>query len=419
MSFLIAKLIGWCKKILGTTFGCKHFLSKDRNKCLWAEFFIQLSIDLWPSVKFSLVNLIAIADDFGHHNDEIGRPEPVSASDGLMGHALGLFSSTELDMMANSFVHRLIALKLRQATSLGKNNNHKICVLIQVTAFLRAPNRFSGRCFSSKMTGSTDEDLLNGDPLVDEQGKIRLNPNQTTRLPQPTDVPYAHYTKEQQEYYWKGYVQSRAARSMSWMDGDHEKYDDLLAEDGINPIEEPYSHIYEGVDDKGFYSKAEVVSDPNVWFWVQRLFPREPLPHDNIITSENPEYKPSGWKPASKTAPALAYFVPRTRGGLLPVYKKLFRRDTYKDKKRVIWRKIWVDHIPEREPEVATVISRCDGDPRELEKDVRGFLEHKYQKKILSAVNESTGHLTLKGNWIFDVVKYLEDKGFWFIMINI
>ncbi len=59
-----------------------------------------------------------------------------------------------------------------------------------------------------------------------------------------------------------------------------------------------------------------------------------------------------------------------------------------------------------------TLIQQIQGNIWQFEEDFRGELEELHQRRILSAVNEPNGVLTLKGDFVLDSVKWLIKKGF-------
>jgi len=59
-----------------------------------------------------------------------------------------------------------------------------------------------------------------------------------------------------------------------------------------------------------------------------------------------------------------------------------------------------------------TRVQQIQGNIWQLEEDLRGQLEQTHQRRILSAINEANGVLTLKGDFVIDTVKWLTQKGF-------
>lgn len=157
----------------------------------------------------------------------------------------------------------------------------------------------------------------------------------------------------------------------------------------IDHTQAPYNEIYaDGIDENNFTKVRNLTAEqPERWYWVQRLMP-------NLI-SKRDAFEPgkryaSGFQ-LPKEQPNLPYFVQRTRNHLLPVYRIIERNDESRPKTRV---------------------RNIEGDVWELEQEIRVHLEGKYQKRILSSVNEVNGELHFAGDYVFDVVKLLEEMGF-------
>lgn len=147
--------------------------------------------------------------------------------------------------------------------------------------------------------------------------------------------------------------------------------------------EPPFNEILEGVPCDRF-TQVEVVRDPGVWFWVERLLPKAtpPPPKEEIGAT--------GWVPQPKTKPNLPYYVPRTRSHLFPVYKQTIIHG----------------------PLTQTMVQNISGNVWQFEKDVRDYLEEKHGQKMMTSVNEASGKLRIKGDYCNDVVKWLTDNGF-------
>lgn len=228
----------------------------------------------------------------------------------------------------------------------------------------------------------------------------RYHPEQSVRPPIPEDEPYFHYTPEAQEYYTEGIIEKM------WKDGSWNE-----PPTQVDPAAEPFCQVYEGVKGDQF-SPATVVSDPDVWYWVQRVLPKEEQTVRLLTTADvGSDPLPSGWKAPAAVKPPLPYFVRRTRNNLLPVYKQVEVREKYRDFKRIKWRTI-LEYVPERQPETYTEIRYIDGDIRKLEQEIRSFLEQKCGRKILTAVREPQGQIYLKQDHVVDIVNWLQEKGF-------
>ena len=224
----------------------------------------------------------------------------------------------------------------------------------------------------------------------------------------PRDEPaYAKYTAEQRDWFWRWMVRQQG---IIWpIEMPTEKYPLPPAlqkhpEKQVDPEAEPFRQIYEGNDgDDGTFSGAEVVQDKNVWFWVQRLLPSPEPP--TLPRSDSRERLPSGWIPPPITPPDRTFFVRRLPNGLFPVFKHLIHRE-------VVRVKLITDHVFDPEPDVLTLVELVDGEIRDLEIELVNELQRQKKRKILSAVSEFEGKITLKGNHVEEVVKWLEDNGF-------
>lgn len=228
-------------------------------------------------------------------------------------------------------------------------------------------------------------------------------------LPRETDYesPYIQYDKEAREWYTKGLIISKT-------DVHENRQRDPLR---VDPSAEPFKEIYD--QDTKTFTKVEVVDDPKMWYWVERLLPKQQSTIPVQFRDENKQELPSGLTLPSKQPPQKSYFVARTRTRLLPVYK-LVEPDEFA--RPLIWGKRKPRDAPmlpipysRKDPisfKTLTVVGRIEGQARDLERDLRTFLEQKYQKKILTAVGEAKGQLKIKGNYVEDVAKWLSDQGF-------
>ncbi|RWS16583.1 39S ribosomal protein L49-like protein [Dinothrombium tinctorium] len=202
--------------------------------------------------------------------------------------------------------------------------------------------------------------------------------------------PYPTFTKEERRYIYKGIIEEEATLR-----------DKPTPPIEANPNEAPFDEIYADGPNRGNFTEVEVLTAkrPELWFWVERLLKTNISP--NPVRTD--QTSPTGYVPPPEQPPNLPYFVARTRSKLLPVYK-VVQGENYQfpDKQPKI----------KRGPEVFTQIQRIDGDLRQLERDLRGWLEQKHSKRILSAVNEYKGTLKLAGDFVFDVVRWLEEQGF-------
>lgn len=229
--------------------------------------------------------------------------------------------------------------------------------------------------------------------------------NQTFPAPQPKDKAFVDYNEEAREWHTKGIIDIQVGIGENTANGPPK----------IDPDSEPFSHIYEGNPDGGDFTKTEVVDQPNIWYWVERLLPKRGDLLAPIIEGKNTA---TGWTSRPATAPARTYFVPRTRSELFPVYKQVeadeFHKDLdYKGSPRMqpILRPPWMRKDP-ISFKTLTVIHHVDGEVRDFERDLRSWLEVKHQSKILTACHEGNGRVRIKGDYVEDVVNWLKEQGF-------
>jgi hypothetical protein len=223
----------------------------------------------------------------------------------------------------------------------------------------------------------------------------------------PRDEPaYDRYTPEQKDWFWQGLYRQQGIWTP--IDMPRRKYPlppimQKTPDKQVDPDSEPFREIYEGNEGDNF-SGAEVVNDQNVWFWVQRILPNNNAP--DYSRSNCRDRMPSGWIPAPVTPPDRTYFVRRQWNGLFPVSKHL----TVKNQKVVLKR---IDeHFFDLTPDVYTLIELVDGDIRDLEMEVVEHIQNLTRKRILSSVSEIEGKITLKGDHVEEVVRWLEQNGF-------
>lgn len=159
----------------------------------------------------------------------------------------------------------------------------------------------------------------------------------------------------------------------------------------VDPEQAPYSYVYKGNPDFGWFTRTESVTEnePERWFWVERLLPKyDDSPHLTAI----PRELPSGYTPQSFVPPDLPYFVNRTRNGLYPVYKQ-------------------VHHSESRG--VETVVQNIEGDVWKFEQDLREWLRDKRPDLDYEpGVYEARGKILVKFDCVFEIVDFLRSKGF-------
>lgn len=99
---------------------------------------------------------------------------------------------------------------------------------------------------------------------------------------------------------------------------------------------------------------------------------------------------PSGWTPQTVDPNKTSYFLQRTKNHMIPVYLEIFYRGT----KRV------------------TTIRRIKGDIWALDADLTKLVESYRGRKIVTRVNEFSGSITIRGDYVNLVKDYLIKKGF-------
>lgn len=133
------------------------------------------------------------------------------------------------------------------------------------------------------------------------------------------------------------------------------------------------------------HPNAEVLINPPEWKYVERLLPKvwvpEPIAKD--------EYH-SGWKPqTAENISSLPYFVPRTKNHMIPVYLAI----TYRGQRRV------------------TRLRRIEGDIWLLEDQLKKYIQQRIGKNIASRINELSGQIWFKGDYVNLVKEFLMEKG--------
>ncbi|XP_053202970.1 39S ribosomal protein L49, mitochondrial-like [Panonychus citri] len=199
-------------------------------------------------------------------------------------------------------------------------------------------------------------------------------------------LPYPKLSKEERE----------ALTSLSLTENLHIQLEGMPAKEfaDVDPDSEPFNHIYQGVDDKGFFTKVENVTDkdPDRWFWVERLLVKKNISSYPTLTSkDNNQSKsfPSGYQPVNQIIPDLPYFIGRTRNGLYPVFK--------------------IVHFNQN---VSTVVSHIEGDVWFARKQIVQHLKGKLKPENLVTVNEVHGSLSIRGDHVLDVINFLKETGF-------
>lgn len=152
----------------------------------------------------------------------------------------------------------------------------------------------------------------------------------------------------------------------------------------LNGIRHSSFRSSQPVADLSEYPEVEIVKNPIEWKFVENLLPNLIIPEPK----EKSEY-PSGWKPQNFN-PKSEYFIGRTRNHMMPVY-------------------LFINHRGMRR---LTKIRRIQGDIWKLESELKIVIEKQFGKKIISRVNEMSGQIAFKGDFVGIVNKYLTEKGF-------
>lgn len=132
------------------------------------------------------------------------------------------------------------------------------------------------------------------------------------------------------------------------------------------------------------YPDVEVVKDPKLWKFVEDILPQSMVP--KLIPKA--EY-PTTWQPPKQDRPDGDYFVARTKNHMIPVYLDTSHRGT---------RRI-------------TTIRKIQGNLWTLEKEICELVK-KNGRRYAGRVNEMSGILTVHGDHVVTVRKFLMEKGF-------
>ncbi|XP_022664542.1 probable 39S ribosomal protein L49, mitochondrial [Varroa destructor] len=153
-------------------------------------------------------------------------------------------------------------------------------------------------------------------------------------------------------------------------------------------VEVPDEHRHNFDPENPNLTKFEVVDDPEVWKYVERILPQRTIP------PSPKEEGASGWKPARLTreeARNLPYFVARTKNHMLPVYLK--------------------EEV--RGPRYITYVCKVHGDPWALRNELKLYLDELFpQQHIVTKVNELTQKVGFKGKFVNEITEFLLKKGF-------
>ncbi|XP_012284778.1 probable 39S ribosomal protein L49, mitochondrial [Orussus abietinus] len=139
-------------------------------------------------------------------------------------------------------------------------------------------------------------------------------------------------------------------------------------------------------DENASYPDFEVSRDPQEWKCVEDLLAPKLIP----APPSGKEF-PSGWRPQNMTlAKKHPYFVARTKNHMQPVYLLITFRGV---------RKI-------------TTLNKIQGNIWKLEAELKEYIEEYVGKKVGTRINEATGQLRFRGDYVLLVKEWLTSKGF-------
>lgn len=136
--------------------------------------------------------------------------------------------------------------------------------------------------------------------------------------------------------------------------------------------------------------RAHIDRNPALWQHVENILAAPIVPTPVAKTSYT-----SGWKPAAADSSAassqqLPYFVARTKNHMVPVYLDT----SHRGQRRI------------------TELRRIAGDVWQLERELHSEIERRLGgKPIVTRVNEMTGQIHFKGDFVTIVREYLMARG--------
>lgn len=131
--------------------------------------------------------------------------------------------------------------------------------------------------------------------------------------------------------------------------------------------------------------EVEIIKNAPEWKFVQLLLRKPTIATPTI----KPEY-PSGWKPQTIDPSKAKYYIRRSKNHQLPIH--LF--------------------IQQRGMRRITQIKRVSGDIYAMGEELRLFLEDYTGRKHAMRINEYSGTIFIKGDYVNLIKPYLMDKGF-------
>lgn len=130
------------------------------------------------------------------------------------------------------------------------------------------------------------------------------------------------------------------------------------------------------------YPQIEVLKNPPEWKYVERILGKAQIP-EPLSKSEYP----SGWKP--QTNLDNPYYVARTMNHMIPVYLNTY----FRGQRRI------------------TKLRKIQGDIWLLERELREVIEARIGKNIATRINELSGQIWFKGDFVNIIKDHLMKKG--------
>lgn len=134
-------------------------------------------------------------------------------------------------------------------------------------------------------------------------------------------------------------------------------------------------------------ASVQVSRDPAEWKFVEAILSKPLVPEPPTTTTAN---FPSGWQPQVDNVDGLPYFVARTKNHMQPVYLCTY----FRGQRRL------------------TKVRRVQGDIWQLERELHATIVQRLGgKEIVSRVNEMSGQIWFKGDYVNIVKEFLASKG--------
>nr|XP_033342492.1 probable 39S ribosomal protein L49, mitochondrial [Megalopta genalis] len=143
------------------------------------------------------------------------------------------------------------------------------------------------------------------------------------------------------------------------------------------------SPVYE---DPSKFTDYEVTRDPKEWEYVECLLKPKLVP---LPSFEKKEYA-SDWNPPTAEPTDHPYYVPRTKNCMQPVYLKI----GFRGERRI------------------TILKKIQGDIWLLEAELKTYLQNATGKNVGICINELTGIIKFRGDYVALIKRWLDSKGF-------